>query len=265
MPHEQRERYLARRWGTAALLVCSWLGADSAGADLVPPPPRDCPAGSIGTRWGRIAYCAPAECTGGSGSSCDQGATCKDLKLCMGPPPGSVTVLGRCGKDRTCTSGTCKSTWTCIPKREGTGQERHGPRCGIDRHCTATEVCEERERCVGPRSGWEMAGVLGSCADEKCTSGTCKSIRVCVPNKSAINPKSRSASEPQDRRATGKPKAQAGGDLSAARGCGCRIATAGERPFLGLLVVCVVAMCSWRGWRRRTASCGSRARSWRRS
>jgi MYXO-CTERM domain-containing protein len=112
------------RWTSLAALAVGLLWAASAQADVVRPPPQDCPVGSIGQTGHGGPYCAAARCS--ASAPCRTGV-CQQTKLCllmrtMGggrriePRPPVETVTGSCAGNKKCSVGKCESVRVCVPK-----------------------------------------------------------------------------------------------------------------------------------------------------
>ncbi|MDI1477416.1 hypothetical protein [Polyangium sp. y55x31] len=97
-------------------------------ADVVGPPPDECPAGTEGASCHGGPYCRPIECT--SDAECGRGETCKDTPLCVStincagllPPDASPTDYDRAKIEGSCPNGnecaadaTCKTQKVCVP------------------------------------------------------------------------------------------------------------------------------------------------------
>jgi len=116
------------RAATLAALAVILLWGSSARTDVVRPPPRDCPAGSIGRSGHSGPYCSPAMCR--TSADCRGGAACEVAKLCITPktlhnrrrpdsPPVVVErVTGSCAGGKKCEDGRCQSVRVCMPKAQ---------------------------------------------------------------------------------------------------------------------------------------------------
>jgi MYXO-CTERM domain-containing protein len=111
-----------RAGGTMAAL--SFLGAllSPAGgrADVVAPPPTDCPAGSEGGSCHGGTFCSPVRCT--DSTACPNGTSCQQANLCIaqftcwgkgGPSTPMDDVKGSCATG-SCAAGTCQSISACV-------------------------------------------------------------------------------------------------------------------------------------------------------
>ena len=102
--------------------------ASPARADVVGPPPDDCPVGTEGATCHGGPYCSPVECT--SDMECGSGETCNDLPFCVStilcagllPPDANLMDYERakveapCPTANECTQGaTCKTLKVCVP------------------------------------------------------------------------------------------------------------------------------------------------------
>jgi hypothetical protein len=100
-----------------ALLVSSSAGA--ARADVLIPPPADCPAGSKGRTSHSGPHCAPRTCERG----CEEGLACRPTDLCIVQRQGAnrvhrftfEVVTGPCPADRKCPEGACETRDVCVP------------------------------------------------------------------------------------------------------------------------------------------------------
>ena len=100
---------MQRAWLLSVVAVIVWSAAFLASADVLEPPPRDCPAGSIPTSIYRGgAYCAiPQPCEGG----CARGEVCSPVALCE----SRGTAVSECTGD-VCADGTpCHRFDACLP------------------------------------------------------------------------------------------------------------------------------------------------------
>ncbi|MBX3274024.1 MAG: hypothetical protein KF729_27410 [Sandaracinaceae bacterium] len=116
-------RALASGLAVAALVS---LAHARASADRVPPPPADCPRGSVGQTSHAGPYCAPTSCEGGRG--CERGQRCEEIALCIARE--RYTPHSRLAGDAPratyrdvargpCVDGACPRGGTC----------RRAPRC----------------------------------------------------------------------------------------------------------------------------------------
>ena len=103
-------------------------------ADVVGPPPDDCPEGTEGATCHGGPYCSPVECT--SDAECGNGETCKDKPLCVStiscagllPPDANpmdyerTKIESPCPTGNECTQGaTCKTQKVCVPAASSSG------------------------------------------------------------------------------------------------------------------------------------------------
>ena len=112
-------------WYLAGLAVAGILFASVTGsADVVPPPPDECPIGSDGDTCHGGPYCRLSVCT--DDSNCREG-TCQELEICvgsflcpgrMGPGMTMQTSEGACTGGAECDSGTCETVRVCAPTPE---------------------------------------------------------------------------------------------------------------------------------------------------
>lgn len=102
------------------------FGAGVASADVVSPPPTDCPEGSEGESSHGGPYCAPTDC-GFSGTACEAGSTCATRPLCIvesksvsrGGTNTVKHVVGPCGANGACAKGTCSTLSVCVAQKAG--------------------------------------------------------------------------------------------------------------------------------------------------
>jgi hypothetical protein len=116
-------------------LVCTtWIAwIRPAHADVVSPPPTDCPAGSEGNTCHGGPYCRPLICA--TDADCSDGKVCKDTSLCVStincagllPPDADPSQFDTdkvdvaCPNGNECTGGaTCKSLKVCVASSTGT-------------------------------------------------------------------------------------------------------------------------------------------------
>lgn len=97
-------------------------------ADVVGPPPAECPAGTEGASCHGGPYCRPVGCAGGV--ECASGETCREVPFCVAtilcagllPPDADLAdyersnVVGSCANGGTCAQdATCKTLQVCVP------------------------------------------------------------------------------------------------------------------------------------------------------
>lgn len=96
-----------------------FLFSPVAWADVVPNEPASCPKGSRPSTSHAGAYCALELCT--SDADCSGGATCQDVSVCVeeksgdsnGGPFTIENLVGACGANNTCQTGSCLSRKLC--------------------------------------------------------------------------------------------------------------------------------------------------------
>ncbi|MDI1447561.1 hypothetical protein [Polyangium sp. 6x1] len=110
-------------------------------ADVVGPPPDDCPEGTVGATCHSAPYCSPVACT--SDAECGRGETCQDKPLCAStivcagllPPDADLMdyertkIVGPCSDANACASGaTCKTQKVCVAAASSGGDSGCGCR-----------------------------------------------------------------------------------------------------------------------------------------
>lgn len=125
-------RFRGMRIALASMLVAIACSA-VARADVVPPPPSDCPDGSTGQSSHIGPYCSPLLCD--NDQQCLDGTTCRTLKLCIevilvedwwsDVTISIETVVASCENDVPCPRGECLSLQVCAtedsPGTDGSG------------------------------------------------------------------------------------------------------------------------------------------------
>jgi hypothetical protein len=109
-----------------ALFLAVGLSATVAKADVVAPEPTDCLPGSVGSTSHAGQYCTVVDCSTDA-TQCGTSASCQSVSFCIKKITGSsgygeVTVndvVGVCGANNTCASGTCTPVKACIPAAAG--------------------------------------------------------------------------------------------------------------------------------------------------
>jgi hypothetical protein len=110
-----------------ASIVLLW--SFSAFADKVPPPPPDCPKGSVGDTGHEGPHCVPLDCK--VDSDCKSDMTCQKISLCIEQkmiaagrsetPNKYFFVNGTCEDPSTCESpASCKGGKRCVKSPAGT-------------------------------------------------------------------------------------------------------------------------------------------------
>jgi hypothetical protein len=109
------------------LCVTAWvLWVSGARADMIMPPPKDCPAGSKGTSTHAGPHCAPVACR--RAEDCGDGQRCRGVRLCV----AERTYQNRAGHQMTrviegtcpdgkCATGTCRTLRVCAEPPKGAG------------------------------------------------------------------------------------------------------------------------------------------------
>ncbi len=149
------------------LIAALWLAPRAALADVVPPPPDDCPEGTTPRTGHSGPYCqppAPTDCKPGY-----EPRVYLAEAYCEPPPPQP------CPEGSYWTSHSATSTWC----QGGRSCEGDYP-CGEGTTCKETSLCvrEQRQR----RFVYEV--VSGTCVkDEDCVEGqTCVTAKRCDPD-----------------------------------------------------------------------------------
>ena len=140
----------------ATALVGILLASASVSADVVSPPPDECPVGSLGDTCHGGPYCRLSECT--DDSRCDDGMTCQEVDLCVGGHHcygriGDGTTMqtseGLCGDEGECERGDCETVRVCAPEPEPEAEEEEesttpatqGAGCAIASSGSAAGLC----------------------------------------------------------------------------------------------------------------------------
>lgn len=108
-------------------------------ADVAPPPPEDCPPGSVGDVGCGASFCRVLDCQ--SDTDCLGGAVCQCTKVCINP----FNYGGRpCSSDDTCSQRmeTCQAIKLCLPPEGGTtsGTGGEAPICPATGGTTGTST-----------------------------------------------------------------------------------------------------------------------------
>ncbi|MDC3954948.1 hypothetical protein [Polyangium jinanense] len=113
-------------------------------ADVVGPPPDECPEGTEGGSCHGGPYCRPIECT--SDAECGNGETCKDQPLCVStiscvgllPPDASPMdfetpkIEALCPNGNECMQGaTCKTQKVCVSAASSSDGNDSGCGCRL--------------------------------------------------------------------------------------------------------------------------------------
>jgi hypothetical protein len=160
---------LPRMLTTSLVVVAAlaWLLATPAAqADVVEPPPDDCPAGTEGSSSHCGSYCWPQICV--DSSDCTGGKTCQALALCLEQtecgshwdPDAAPVIINKasrsCASGAACASGTCETIDVCAEDQSGEALE-------VDQGC-GCRLDGRRADSWGrwPRGGWALwATALG--------------------------------------------------------------------------------------------------------
>ncbi len=112
-----------RSQGCMAMMIAAatLLATPSAWADMVPPPPDNCPSGATGESCHGGEYCRPYTCD--DDSSCSGGRVCREEQICVGQYhcPGGIyggesfpdSFESMCANG-SCTAGTCETMKVCV-------------------------------------------------------------------------------------------------------------------------------------------------------
>lgn len=217
---------MIRASGLAMAVVCLLLVAPRAWADAVPPPPDDCPAGTVGV-------------TGHGGPHCEKEAP----KNCPNGWRGQVggnCILWLCSADADCGGDgkVCRQMSLCFEPHQRTStcganeRARPGPELAAPGARVLGEPCAQLPE---PVTDWYAVNVCGG--QERCASpAECRPGGVCV-SPTAPPP------APQPRNPTGAVEPKPGGC-----GSGCVGASGQGRSsaFFG-----VIAAIAWLAARRR--------------
>ena len=122
-----RTPWLVPLRGAAAALVLMLSGGE-ARADVVGPPPRDCPVGSSGDACHGGPFCRPNTCL--NDDECSEGQTCQDAKACIGGivcgglegggDPPIATYEGSCEQSGCKGNIECQAIKQCLPSGDPT-------------------------------------------------------------------------------------------------------------------------------------------------
>jgi MYXO-CTERM domain-containing protein len=156
---------MTRRSLFAAGALLLLFRAREARADAVPPPPKDCPPGTLGVTGHAGPGCVPDVCPPGAyGTMCEGGPCC---------------VVSHCGGDAGGTCGTnyrCEEVKVCTKPRNtiGWGASRHPVKealapCDAAGACPGGGTCEALTACLASSAAATSApakpkGGCGGCA-----------------------------------------------------------------------------------------------------
>jgi hypothetical protein len=122
-----REPTMSARLAPSLLvLITLMVGVDLAAADVVSPPPTDCPPGTSAVTNHAGPHCLPAACD--DGKPCPSAQVCAIQQLCLvervftnrtGDHHAEV-VSGPCQRGQ-CSEGTCRSERVCMAEAVATG------------------------------------------------------------------------------------------------------------------------------------------------
>jgi MYXO-CTERM domain-containing protein len=129
-------------------LVIAFGLASHARADVVGPPPTDCPSGSVGASTHSGPYCAPADCH--TDMDCTGGATCQPMAVCI--------AQQACGGNGSFVDVGLYPDGGAIPAC--TVDAMHGF-CGVGAICSMGGACPTRTVCYAPPSATPPAS--GGC------------------------------------------------------------------------------------------------------
>jgi hypothetical protein len=147
-------------------------------ADMVSPPPTDCPAGTIGATNHAGPHCLPQSC--GEGKACPAGQVCATQELCRvvrvfmnrtGDHQEEV-IAGACVNGQ-CPEGTCRTERVCVAQGQATGGRRaipekvnvQGPAATGGKRAESPEPFPEPEAAEAPRpapAGCRGVGAAGA-------------------------------------------------------------------------------------------------------
>jgi hypothetical protein len=111
---------LAGRWFVVLLALTLFVCSGAAWADMVQPPPENCPPGTYGASTHAGQYCVPRPCVGAGG--CATGTACAIKRLCFSERPytnmtgsGTVNAIEGSCDDGLCVRGDCRAMRVCLP------------------------------------------------------------------------------------------------------------------------------------------------------
>ncbi len=117
-----RSTWLVLSWVLATML---WISA--ARADVIRPPPEQCPDGSRPTSTHAGPHCTPRDCE--NGEPCDEGLECQRVPLCVverrfvsRAGPSSTRVIEGACPDGSCAAGECQQMPVCVANMGTRGQ-----------------------------------------------------------------------------------------------------------------------------------------------
>jgi hypothetical protein len=121
---------------TFAVAIATVSVGPSVRADVVGPPPDECPDGSLGGSSHCGPYCSPDRCTGDD--DCEGDTTCQEVPLCVevlecmsnGGPFTQEAVTDTCEGGGGCDDeSTCQTLQVCAPPEVFTSVQRAGCGC----------------------------------------------------------------------------------------------------------------------------------------
>ena len=110
----------AGRWFIVLVALTLFAYSRAGWADMVQPPPENCPPGTHGASTHAGQYCMPRPCIGAG--ACGTGMTCGIRRLCVSERTytnmtgsGTVNAVEGACDDGLCVRGECKAMRVCLP------------------------------------------------------------------------------------------------------------------------------------------------------
>ena len=140
-----------------AILSLALLLPARARADFVPPPPTDCPEGTMGATCHGPQYCQPNTCK--TNTDCGPGEVCEPRSICLGQVVCFGGIVGPDGGPST------------FPQPAG------GTPCSTSADCDGGATCTMQSLCITPGSSSASTGTgtstgTGSGAGGSSSGGT---------------------------------------------------------------------------------------------
>src|SRR5512141_1015376 len=116
----EREAVLDGRWFAVLLAFTLLARSGAARADMVQPPPENCPPGTHGASTHAGQYCQPRPCS--ETGACAAGTICSVGHLCVSERKytnmtgtGTVSAVEGSCEDGVCLRGDCRALRVCLP------------------------------------------------------------------------------------------------------------------------------------------------------